>query len=69
LPGGDCLAQPTFGADVLRNPEPNSFILGSKSYGRTDTFLLRVGYEQVDQVLSRYAGCARPSRPGGEDAA
>ena len=49
--GGDCLAQPAAGVDVLRNPEPRFFVLGSKSYGRTNTFLLRVGWEQVDEVL------------------
>lgn len=50
----DCLAQPALGADLLRNPEPHFFILGAKSYGRTNTFLLRVGYDQVDRVLSLY---------------
>jgi hypothetical protein len=49
--GGDCLAQPAAGVDVLRNPEPRFFVLGSKSYGRTPTFLLRVGWEQVDEVV------------------
>jgi hypothetical protein len=44
---GDCLAQTSHGADVLRNPEPNFFVLGSKSYGRRSDFLLRVGLEQV----------------------
>ena len=47
----DCLAQTTHGADVLKNPEPNFFILGSKSYGRNSNFLLRVGIEQVREVL------------------
>jgi hypothetical protein len=47
---GDCLAQPAVGVDVLRTPEPNFFVLGAKSYGRLSTFLLRVGYGQVDQV-------------------
>src|SRR6185295_18089333 len=28
----DCLAQTTHGADTLKNPEPNFFILGAKSY-------------------------------------
>ena len=50
--GGDCLVQPEMGADVLRNPEPDFFILGSKSYGRNSTFLLRVGWDQVDQVFA-----------------
>ena len=49
--GGDCLAQSSAGVDVLRNPEPRFFVLGSKSYGRTNTFLLRVGWEQVAEVF------------------
>jgi len=49
--GGDCLAQVSAGADALRNPEPRFFVLGSKSYGRNNTFLLRIGWEQVDDVL------------------
>ena len=48
----DCLDQVSHGADTLRNPEPDFYILGSKSYGRNNTFLLRVGWEQVDDVLS-----------------
>jgi len=47
----DCLAQESQGADALQNPEPDFFILGSKSYGRNSTFLLRVGWEQVDEVF------------------
>jgi hypothetical protein len=47
----DCLAQTSHGSDVLRNPEPNFFILGSKSYGRRNDFLLRVGLEQVTEVM------------------
>lgn len=51
-PGGDCLAVPaTSGVDVLRNPEPNFFILGAKSYGRNSGFLLRAGWQQVDDVF------------------
>ena len=50
--GGDCLAQTSAGVDVLRNPEPRFFILGSKSYGRTNSFLLRVGWEQVAEVFA-----------------
>jgi threonine dehydrogenase-like Zn-dependent dehydrogenase len=52
--GGDCLAQPAVGVDALRNPEPHFFILGAKSYGRLNTFLLRTGYEQVDAVTGAY---------------
>lgn len=52
--GGDCLAQPAVGLDVLRTPEPGFFVVGAKSYGRLSSFLLRVGYDQVDQILSDY---------------
>jgi len=50
--GGDCLVQTSAGVDVLRNPEPRFFVLGSKSYGRNNSFLLRVGWEQVAEVFS-----------------
>ena len=50
--GGDCLAMPAAGADALTNPEPGFFILGAKSYGRNAQFLLRVGWQQVDDVFS-----------------
>jgi hypothetical protein len=56
----DCLAQACPGLDVLRVPEPNFFVLGMKSYGRNSTFLLRVGYEQVDEVARAYAPAAPP---------
>ena len=48
---GDCLAQQSHGADVLKNPEPNFYILGIKSYGRNNTFLMQVGWQQVDEVF------------------
>ncbi len=54
--GGDCLAQTSHGADTLANPEPGFFILGAKSYGRNNTFLMRVGWEQVDEVFGALAG-------------
>ena len=50
--GGDCLTTPAFGADVLANPEPDFFILGHKSYGRSPHFLVETGYRQADDVLS-----------------
>jgi hypothetical protein len=43
---------PPQGADALRHPEPNFFILGAKSYGRNSSFLLRTGFEQVREVFS-----------------
>jgi hypothetical protein len=51
----DCLAQASHGVDVLRVPEPNFFVLGMKSYGRNSNFLLRVGYEQVDELARAYS--------------
>ncbi|MFQ5348926.1 MAG: FAD-dependent oxidoreductase [Thermoanaerobaculia bacterium] len=47
----DCLAQESHGAETLVNPEPGFFLLGSKSYGRNPTFLMRVGWEQVEEVF------------------
>lgn len=49
--GGDCLAQTSLGPETLKNPEPGFFILGLKSYGRRSDFLMRVGWEQVDEVF------------------
>ncbi len=49
--GGDCLDQTSLGAETLRNPEPGFFILGIKSYGRRGDFLMRVGWEQVEEVF------------------
>ena len=48
---GDCLAQTSHGVEVLTNPEPGFFILGAKSYGRNNTFLMRVGWDQVAEVF------------------
>ncbi len=56
----DCLTQTSHGGDVLKNPEPNFFILGSKSYGRNSNFLLRVGLEQVREVLTESLALLHP---------
>lgn len=50
--GGDCLAQKSTGPETLRSPEPNFYIVGMKSYGRGSAFLLRIGYDQVDGIVS-----------------
>ena len=47
----DCLAQSDPGIDTLRNPEPDFYILGAKSYGRDSRFLLRTGIAQVEAVM------------------
>jgi hypothetical protein len=49
--GGDCLAQQSHGPETLVNPEPGFFILGAKSYGRNNRFLLGIGWQQVDDVF------------------
>ena len=48
----DCTTQSTHGPETLRNPEPNLFILGSKSYGRDSRFLIRIGLQQIEDVFS-----------------
>lgn len=52
----DCLQVAGQPADVLRNPEPSFFILGSKSYGRNSNFLLKAGFEQIREVFSLITG-------------
>ena len=49
--GGDCMAASSGGIETLRSPEPDFFVLGSKSYGRNSAFLLKLGFEQVATVL------------------
>lgn len=56
---GDCLRQPDHGVDALVSPEPDFFVLGSKSYGRNATFLLRAGYRQVEDVFAHLDRRAR----------
>ena len=55
----DCLAQTGAGRDTLINPEPNFYILGTKSYGRNSHFLLRIGFEQVRDVFQLITGNQR----------
>jgi hypothetical protein len=50
--GGDCLTQESHGVEALVNPEPRFFVLGDKSYGRNSTFLLTVGWSQVEEVFT-----------------
>jgi len=48
----DCLDQVSHGPQSLMNPEPDFYILGSKSYGRGSQFLLSVGLEQIRDVFT-----------------
>jgi hypothetical protein len=64
--GGDCMtAGEALGPDTLKNPEPNFFILGAKSFGTNSNFLLQIGHQQIrdafrliqnDAVLDLYGG-------------
>ncbi|MGH7693126.1 MAG: FAD-dependent oxidoreductase [Candidatus Dormibacteria bacterium] len=65
---GNCLDQVGHGLDVLHNPEPNFYILGSKSYGRVNQFLLWVGWDQVSQVIGHLAERSAPAQAGAHSA-
>ena len=52
----DCLDQTSCGPESLQNPEPNFYILGSKSYGRRSQFLLAIGLEQIRELFTLIAG-------------
>jgi hypothetical protein len=44
------------GAEELRHPERDFYIVGMKSYGRAPTFLMLTGYEQVRSVVAALMG-------------
>jgi thioredoxin reductase len=50
--GSDCLDVDPGGVDRLETPEPNFFVLGSKSYGRQSNFLLETGFRQVNELFN-----------------
>jgi len=52
---GDCLKAPVAGIDALRNPEPDFYIAGAKSYGRNPHFLLETGYRQIADIVAEIA--------------
>jgi hypothetical protein len=54
--GGDRLMTPAREAQALPTSEPNFFVLGSKSYGRNSSFLLRTGFDQVREVFALLTG-------------
>lgn len=51
-----CGSVPPHGAEELKHPEPDFYIVGMKSYGRAPTFLMMTGYEQVRSVAAAIAG-------------
>ena len=62
---GDCGDQAAPALDLLRNPEPDFFIAGNKSYGTNSTFLIRQGVIQakliIDHLTSRLQAESRPT--------
>jgi hypothetical protein len=48
----DCTAGP----DALRNPEPNFYILGAKSYGCRSQFLISHGLQQIRDLFTIIGG-------------
>jgi hypothetical protein len=44
------------GAEELRQPDADLFVIGMKSYGRAPTFLMLTGYEQARSVVAAIAG-------------
>jgi hypothetical protein len=51
-----CGSVPPHGHRELAHPEPGFYTVGIKSYGRTPTFLMLTGYEQVRSVAAAIAG-------------
>jgi thioredoxin reductase len=43
----------------VRQPEPNYFMLGAKSFGRESSFLIRQGFDQVREVFALITGRPR----------
>jgi hypothetical protein len=51
-----CGTVPPHGAEELKQPDTDLFVVGMKSYGRAPTFLMLTGYEQSRSVVSAIAG-------------
>ena len=50
------------GAEELKQPDGNVFVVGMKSYGRAPTFLMLTGYEQARSVVAAIAGDREAAR-------
>ena len=51
----DCLSVPRLGLADLESGEPGFFFIGSRSYGRANTFLLQTGLAQLATILDSLA--------------
>jgi len=54
-----CLGQVSHGPESLKSPEPDFYLLGSKSYGRNPNFLLTLGHRQIADAFA-LIGAAEP---------
>ena len=52
----DCTVTLDASDQVYTNPEPNFYILGAKSYGRTSNFLIAKGHDQITAVFRLITG-------------
>jgi thioredoxin reductase len=48
----DCLSVPTVRSADLQSGEPGFYFIGSRSYGRSRTFLLQTGLAQMEQIVA-----------------
>lgn len=51
----DCLDAPATGIEQLKSPEPDFYVIGHKSYGRSPHFLLEHGHAQAAAVIAQLA--------------
>lgn len=49
----DCLSVPAVKPEDLQSGEPGFYFVGSRSYGRSNGFLLRTGLAQLETILER----------------
>jgi len=47
----DCLCTPQVSKDDFATGEPNYFFVGARAYGRSRTFLLQTGMQQLEMIL------------------
>jgi hypothetical protein len=52
----DCLTPPKVTPEDLLTGEPGFHFVGSKSYGRLNTFLLKTGHQHLESVLDLVGG-------------
>jgi thioredoxin reductase len=54
----DCLSVPAVKPEDLQSGEPGFYFVGSRSYGRSNGFLLRTGLAQLETILDSLSGPA-----------